>query len=84
MYFEAIFQPSDASSYSDSATRLAGKRIAIQDGWILDNGPNKGQLCYYIPNSTVGQIPASDLKEIKSIPFARWSDLLKVTSVEIA
>ena len=84
MYFEAIFQPSESSTYSDSASRLAGKRIAIQDGWIIDNGPHKGQLCYYIPNSTVGQIPASDLKEIKSIPFARWSDLLKVTSVEIA
>lgn len=83
MYFEAIFQPSDASTYNDNANRIAGKLIAIQDGWILDKGPYKGQLCYYIPNSTFGQIPASDLKEIKNIPFARWSDLLKVNSVEI-
>jgi hypothetical protein len=84
MYFEAIFQPSDASTYNDNADRIAGKRIAIQDGWVIEEGPYKGQQCYYIPNSTMGQIPASDLKDIRSIPYARWSDLLKMTSGELS
>ena len=72
MYFEAVFQPLDDSEYNSEATCLVGKKVAVQEGWILENGPHKGQQCFYMPNSTVGCIPISDLKQIKSIPYARW------------
>jgi hypothetical protein len=72
MYFEAVFQPSNASEYNSEAACLVGKKVAVQEGWILEKGPHKGQQCFYMPNSTVGSIPKSDLKEIKSIPYARW------------
>ncbi len=72
MYFEAVFQPSNESEYNSEAACLKGKKVAIQEGWILDKGPHKGQQCFYMPNSTVGCIPQSDLKEIKSIPYVRW------------
>ena len=48
-------------SYTTETKRLAGKKIAVQDGWIIENGPFKGQNCFYIPNSTVGWIPQCDL-----------------------
>jgi hypothetical protein len=72
MYFEAVFQPSNNSEYNSEASGLVGKKVAIQEGWILEKGPHKGQQCFYMPNSTVGCIPISDLKEIKSIPYVRW------------
>ena len=56
-----------------------GKKIAVQDGWILEEGPHKGQQGYYLPNSTVGLIPASDLKEIRIIPYAQWKDIFNRT-----
>ena len=63
MYFEAIFQPNNLTHYnSDDVQKIVGKKIAVQDGWILEKGPHKGQQGYYLPNSTVGLIPASDLK----------------------
>jgi hypothetical protein len=77
MYFEAIFQPSTTDTYNGQAANIIGKKIAVQDGWVLENGPHKGQLGYYLPNSTIGLIPASDLKEIRNIPYARWKDLFK-------
>ncbi len=82
MYFEAIFQPSDTSIYNTEAKRIVGKRIALQDGWVLEDGPNKGQQGYYVPNSTVGLIPACDLKEIKNIPYALWKEIFNRTAVE--
>ena len=75
MYYEAIFQPSEKMDYNAEAKKLEGKKIAVQDGWIMENGPFRGQNCFYIPNSTVGLIPISDLKELKPISFARWKEI---------
>jgi len=75
MYFEAIFNPSKTTDYKSDAKSFIGKKIAVQDGWIIENGPHKGQHCYYLPNSTVGSIPASDLKDLRNIPYVRWKEL---------
>ncbi|MDX1708567.1 MAG: hypothetical protein R3274_08210 [Desulfobacterales bacterium] len=72
MYFEAVFQPSSDSQYNASANEFMGKKVAIQEGWVLEDGPHRGQQCYYMPNSNVGCIPASDLQEIKSVPYVQW------------
>ena len=75
MFFEAIFEPSEKRGYNADAMGLAGKIIAVEDGWVIDEGECKGQQCFYIPNSTVGLIPSSDLKEIKPVPFVRWKEI---------
>ncbi|MFO7687232.1 MAG: hypothetical protein R6V60_14205 [Desulfobacterales bacterium] len=83
MYFEAIFQPHNLTFYnSGEIHKIIGKKIALQDGWILEEGPHKGQQGYYLPNSTVGLIPASDLKEIRVIPYAQWKDIFNRTKQE--
>ena len=58
--------------YTKDAKALAGKRIAVQEGWIIEEGPFKGLNCFYIPNSTVGWIPKNDLKDLKPVSFAKW------------
>ena len=75
MFYEAIFEPSEESDYSNDAMDLAGKVIAVEDGRIIDEGDCKGQQSFYIPNSTVGLIPSSDLREIKPVPFVRWREI---------
>ena len=75
MYYEAIFEPSEKLDYNADAKKLEGKKIAVRDGWIMENGPFKGQDCFYIPNSTIGLIPISDLKGLKPISFARWNQI---------
>jgi hypothetical protein len=50
-------------------------QIAVQDGWIIKDGPHKGQHCFYLPNSTIGTIPQSDLIELKNIPYVQWKTL---------
>ena len=75
MFYEAIFQPSEQMNYNTEVKRLAGKKIAVQDGWIIQDGPFKGQNCFYIPNSTVGWIPLCDLKELKPVSIARWKEI---------
>ena len=77
MFYEAIFQPSEKMNYNTDAKRLAGKRIAVQDGWIVKDGPYKGQNCFYIPNSTVGWIPQCDLKELKPTSFVMWNEIFR-------
>ena len=72
MYFEAIFNPSAPNDYNPDAISFVGKKIALQDGWIIEEGPHKGEHCFYLPNSTVGSIPQSDLKELKNIPYVQW------------
>jgi hypothetical protein len=74
MFYEAVFEPSKQRAYNDDAMELAGKIIAIEDGWIIDEGDYKGQQCFYIPNSTVGWIPSSDLKDLRPVPFVRWKE----------
>lgn len=72
MYYEAIFKPSKNMKYSKDVKGLDGKRIAVREGWLIEEGPYKGQNCFYIPNSTVGWIPKNDLKELKPVSFAKW------------
>ena len=75
MYFEAVFQPSNDTEYNSDAADFVGKKVAIHEGWTLEEGPHKGQQCFYISNSTVGCIPASDLQQLKSIPFVQWKEI---------
>lgn len=75
MYFEAVFQPSNDTEYNSDATDFVGKKVAVHEGWTLEEGPHKGQQCFYIPNSTVGCIPASDLQHLKSISFVQWKEI---------
>ena len=75
MYFEAVFQPSNGTEYNSSAADFVGKKVAIHEGWTLEDGPHKGQQCFYIPNSTVGCIPESDLQQLRSIPFVQWKEV---------
>jgi hypothetical protein len=75
MYFEAVFQPSNGTEYNSDAADFVGKKVAVHEGWTLEEGPHKGQQCFYIPNSTVGCIPASDLQHLKSIPFVQWKEI---------
>jgi len=77
MFYEGIFKPSRKMGYNKDAKKLSGKRIAVQDGWIVEDGPFKGQQCFYIPNTTVGWIPMCDLKELKPISLAKWKEIHK-------
>jgi hypothetical protein len=82
MFYTALFKPSKKMDYSDQAKKLAGKQIAVQDGWIIQEGPFEGQQCYYIPNTHVGWIPACDLKEIEPISYTRWQEIVKTLNIE--
>jgi hypothetical protein len=75
MYFEAVFQPSNGTEYNSDAAGFVGKKVHINEVWTLEEGPHKGQQCFYIPNSTVGCIPASDLQQLKKIPFVQWREI---------
>ena len=75
MFYEAVFQPLKRKNYNAEAKKLAGKKIAVQDGWIIEDGPLKGQNCFYIPNSTVGWIPMDDLIDLKPISFTKWKEI---------
>jgi hypothetical protein len=69
MFYEAIFEPSEQINYDTNAKRLAGKKILVQEGRTIKDGPFKGQNSFYIPNSTVRWIPQCDLKELKPTSF---------------
>ena len=75
MYFEAIFKPVDKAEYKAEAAEFIGKKLPIQEGWVIDDGPHKGKQCFYAPNTTIGRIPVSDLQDLKSVPYARWQQL---------
>ena len=77
MYYEATFKPSEPTDYITDAESLIGQRICIQQGWILEEGPYRGEQCYYIPNTTIGTIPASHLVDIEPISYARWREIHK-------
>ena len=83
MYFEAIFSPADQKEYKSEARSFVGKKLAVNQGWIIEDGPYKGQQCYYAPNTTIGRIPQSDLKDLKSVPYARWNQLYSNIDSEI-
>ncbi len=50
MFQERIFQPSEKMDDNADAKRLEGKKIAVQDRWILENGPFKGQISLNLNN----------------------------------
>jgi hypothetical protein len=77
MFYEAIFKPSKKIKYSSDAKKLAGKKIAVQEGWIVEEGPFKGQDGFYIPDSTLGLIPLCDLKDLKPVSIAKWKEIHK-------
>ena len=77
MLYEATFNPSENICYNTEAAKIAGKKLALYESGILDEGPFKGQTCYYIPNSQVGFIPQSDLTDIRSVSFVQWKETLK-------
>jgi hypothetical protein len=77
MFYEAIFQPSKKMKYTTKVKKLAGKNIGVKDGWIIKDGPFKGQNCFYIPNSTVGWIPQCDLIGLKPISLVKWKEIAK-------
>ena len=77
MMYEAIFQPSDKTAYNEEAEKITGKKIAVYSGGVMEDGPFKGQDRYYIPNSKVGFIPRSDLKELKSVSLVQWKEIHK-------
>jgi len=81
MYFEAVFQPSNGTEYNSDAAGFVGKKVAVNEGWTLEEGPHKGQQCFYIPNSTVGCIPESDLQQLKKIPFVQWREIYNQTGL---
>ena len=83
MYFEAIFSPANQKEYNSEAKNFVGKKLAVKEGWIIDDGPYKGQQCYYAPNTTIGRILQSDLQGLKSIPYARWNQLYSNLDSEI-
>ncbi len=82
MYFEAVFQPSNDTDYQSDIAGFVGKKVAIQEGWILEEGPHRGQQCFYMPGSTVGCIPVSDLQELKNIPYAQWKEIHHQTGLD--
>jgi len=75
LHFQGVFKPVNQTEYSPEAKKYVGKRLPVQEGWIIDDGPHKGQQCYYAPNTRIGKIPQSDLKDLKPIPFVRWEQL---------
>ena len=50
MYFEAVFQPLNDTDYNSEVADFTGKKVAIQEGWILEEGPCKGQKCFDDPH----------------------------------
>ena len=83
MYFEAVFQPSNDTDYKSDIAEFVGRKVAIQLGWVLEDGPHKGQQCFYMPNSTVGCIPESDLQELKNIPYVQWKEIYNQTGLNM-
>ena len=83
MYYEGIFKPSKTDDYNPTAINFVGKKIAVQDGWIIKEGPHKGQHCFYLPNSTVGSIPQSDIIDLKNITYVQWKLLYDSIDLDI-
>ena len=45
-----VVQFANSINYNTDAKRLAGKKIAVQDRWILENGPFKWQISLNLNN----------------------------------
>lgn len=81
LHFEGVFNPVNQTDYTAEAKNFVGKRLPVQEGWIIEDGPHKGQLCFYAPNTRIGKIPQTDLKDLKPIPFVQWEQLY--TSIKL-
>ena len=82
MHFEGVFNPANQTEYNSEAKQFVGKKLPVQEGWVIDEGPYKGQQCYYAPNTRIGKIPQSDLIDLRPIPFARWEQLYSSIELE--
>ena len=82
LHFEAVFNPVDQTEYNDEAKNFVGKKLPFQEGWIIEDGPYKGQQCYYAPNTRIGKIPQSDLEDLTPIPYVRWEQLYSSIALE--
>jgi hypothetical protein len=76
MFYEAVYQPAETKGLTSEAKKFIGKRIALQEGRRLEDGPYQGQYCY-VPSFNSGWIPECDLKEMKSISFVQWKQIRK-------
>jgi len=74
MLFEAVYQPTDIKNLNPEAKKHIGKIIALQDGWRLEKGPYKGQICF-LPSRNFGVIAGCDLKHIRNISNSRWKEI---------
>ena len=74
MYYEARYEPQNSENLSDKANVFVGKMIAVQDGGHEELTSGK-KTVVYIASPNFGLIPNSDLKNITSIPFSKWTTL---------
>ena len=74
MFYEAIYEPSKTEHLNGEAKKFIGTRLALQDGWLLTDGPYKGQYCF-IPRPYFDLIPTCDLKGVKNISYGRWKEI---------
>ena len=54
LHFEGVFNPVNQTEYNAEAKNFVGKKLPVQEGWIIEDGPHKGQQCYYAPNTRIG------------------------------
>jgi hypothetical protein len=66
MFYEGIFQPSEKMDYNAEAKKVEGKKIVVQDRWILENGPFKGQISLNLNNRSRGSI-SQEMKKHRKI-----------------
>jgi len=81
MFYEAIYRPNDTTQLTDKAKKFIGKRIAVQDGGQDELSPGKIQVVY-IAVPSFGLIPNSDLENITSIPYSKWTALTETNKQE--
>lgn len=74
MFYEAIYQPENEDSVSEKARQFIGKLVAIQDGGQEEVAPGKNKVVY-IASPNIGLIPNTDLQNITSVPYSRWTTL---------
>ncbi len=82
MFYEAVYQPEDTENLSDKAKLFVGKRIAIQDGGQNEVSPGKIKVVY-IAVPSFGLIPNTDLQNITSIPYSKWTELSELNRKEL-
>jgi len=77
MFYEAVFSPEHPEQLAEEVRSYIGKKIVLQAGGRLDNGPKKGEQCFLTTQKIGYPIPASDLKDVKSVSYLRWQTMRK-------